>query len=168
MPVFYNLYNIIMDINIKDLTEEQKEDLKNQLEEDETIKESKEKSEEKIDFSEYVGRCNHSLAIQCVKTLISTKCGTIVYGDTKDDFHRVYNDELHYKKTTLDELEKGDVFIRCCDVNYMTGQDFQIYVSQDCVIWYWSQHIDNTINNKVLLDTMYSWENYEVYKFLRE
>lgn len=141
-----------MDINIKDLTEEQKEDLKQQLEED-----------EKIDFSAYVGRDNRSLCIKWKNVLISQENEIISYWETNRDF----NDILHYETKTIGELEKGDLFIRVDDIDTMKLSKFKIYVGKNTDGSHTHQGLYKNRGVEIISSTFNLTNDIEVYKFLR-
>jgi len=82
----------------------------------------------KIDFSKRIGRYWKTLAIRWNKTLSSFYNWDISYSNM---FTCCILNSLHYEETTLDKLEKWDVFICKDDIENCTIEVFNILIWTD-------------------------------------
>jgi len=129
------------------LLEESRDILQNQIDE---------LNNEKIDFSEFVGRYETSLVIKWEKNLIS-------YSNWDIGYAKVYTTFANpdYTHTTVGELERGDVFICEDNVEDMELRSFNVYVEK-CQV----QYLSNASGVETIRNYNYS-QFTKVIKFLR-
>jgi len=122
------------------------------------------KKSAKYDFIEFVGRCGTILALKWEKLLKSYDTNNIEYSN---DFRESYNEPITYTETTLDKLEKWDVFILKSEVNNIEMRDFNIFVWKDSGWDYTTQYLYNTFWIEVIASyRLYSYDE-EVVKINR-
>jgi len=116
-----------------------------------------------IDFSKWIGRLDSVLAIKWEKLLKSYNYWDIQYSN--DCYHN-YTETLTYTHTTLDKLEKWDVFI-CEDyLDNIRLIDFCILIWQDNTETYILNYLKKTNWIEYIADT-YAYDNHKVIKFNR-
>jgi len=112
------------------------------------------------DFSEFVGRNSTILAVKGKKLLKIHDGWDIEYNN---DARGYYTDPLHYEETTLDKLEKWDMFVYKFD----SGEKLHHY---NIYMWYWTQHLTQHLIVLDWIEIISFWwnkENQEVIKILR-
>ena len=119
-------------------------------------KQMEEINNEKIDLSEFVGRYETSLVIKWEKNLISYSNWDIGYAKIYTNFTTP-----DYTHTTVEELEKGDVFICEDKVEDMELESFNIYVHE------WAAQFLNDSFSGDMIDWHRYYTDTKVIKFLR-
>jgi len=122
----------------------------------------------KIDFNEWIGRVEKTLIIKWDKFLASYKDWGISY---MDKLNSCSSYEIHYEETTLDKLEKWDVFICKEYVDVCKTEDFNIFIWKDED---WVYILNYLLNNEWYVEFIDNicipqsrWQT-EVIKFLRK
>ncbi len=118
-------------------------------------------------FNKFVGKSSTAVSIKWDKFLKAFIDWDIYYSDKLKDN---YSYPLSWEETTLDKLEKGDVFIlvkNCEDLNDIEKEYFHIFMWKENYWDYRIQYLSNDGWVEYIDNSFYRWDDTKIYKFNR-